>query len=89
MNYGESFPNYWQPGVDLRHTDLLFFLKKHRFEPEEPRFNLTVHLDNFDIQPLSEKKGYLFERVQPKDFENIYNFQILQNPKFGLIPPNQ
>ncbi|MFX0071264.1 MAG: GNAT family N-acetyltransferase [Candidatus Hermodarchaeota archaeon] len=74
MSYGDAIPNYWQPGVDLRHTDLLFFLKKNRFKHQETRFNLTVHLSNLKIEPLSEKKGYYFERVQPKDFENVCIF---------------
>ena len=26
ISYGDSVPNYWQPGLDLRHTSLYFFL---------------------------------------------------------------
>ena len=32
MSYGDSVPNYFQPGVDFRHTDLFFFLRKNGFK---------------------------------------------------------
>ncbi len=74
MNFGASPPNYWLTGVDLRHTDLFFFLKKNRFKLQETRQNLTVPLKNLDLKPSSDKKGYQFERVQTKDFENTLEF---------------
>lgn len=74
INFGASPPNYWFPGVDLRHTDLLFFLKKNHFEFGEMRQNLTVPLKNLDLKPFSEKEGYQYERVQTKDFEKVIEF---------------
>ncbi len=74
INFGASPPNYWLTGVDLRHTDLLFFLKKNRFKLIETRQNLTVPLKNLNLKPLSDKKGYHYERVQPKDFEELIKF---------------
>jgi GNAT superfamily N-acetyltransferase len=74
INFGASPPNYWLTGVDLRHTDLLFFLKKNRFKLIETRQNLTVPLKNLDLNPLSDKKGCHYERVHPKDFEELIKF---------------
>ncbi len=74
INFGASPPNYWLTGVDLRHTDLLFFLKKNRFKLRETRQNLTVPLKNLDLNPSSEKKGFQYERVQTKDFEELLEF---------------
>jgi GNAT superfamily N-acetyltransferase len=74
MNFGASPPNYWLTGVDLRHTDLFFFLKKNRFKPLEMRQNLTVHLKNLDLRPQSEINGYYIERVQSEDYKNVVNF---------------
>jgi len=74
INFGASPPNYWLTGVDVRHTDLLFFLKKNRFKLIETRQNLTVPLENLDLKPLSEKKGYYYERVQPEDFDELLEF---------------
>lgn len=74
INFGASPPNYWLTGVDLRHTDLLFFLKKNRFKLGEIRQNLTVPLKNLDLTPSSEVKEFQYERVQNKDFEELLEF---------------
>ena len=74
INFGASPPNYWLTGVDLRHTDLLFFLKKNRFKIGETRQNLTVPLKNLDLTPSSEVKEFQYERVQSKDFEELLEF---------------
>jgi len=74
INFGASPPNYWFPGVDLRHTDLLFFLKKNRFKLKETRQNLTFPLKNFDIKTSSETKGYHYERIQITDFKELIEF---------------
>jgi len=74
INFGASPPNYWLTGVDLRHTDLLFFLKKNRFKLKQTRQNLTVPLKNLDLKHSSENKGYHYERVQTKDFEELLEF---------------
>ena len=74
INFGTSPPNYWLTGVDLRHTDLLFFLKKNRFKLKETRQNLTVPLKNLDLKPFTENKGYHYERVQIEDYEDLLKF---------------
>ena len=85
INFGASPPNYWLTGVDLRHTDLLFFLKKNRFKLRETRRNLTVPLKNLDLKPSSENKGYQYERVQAKDFEELLEF-VRNNYGFSSWP---
>jgi len=72
--YGPSIPDYWQPGVDIRNTSLFFFLKKHGFKSHEAIFNLTVSLDAIKKEPASKKEGYEYERIQPKDFEKVFDF---------------
>ncbi len=85
ISFGASSPNYWLTGVDLRHTDLFFFLKKNRFKLQEIRQNLTVHLKSLDLKPLTEKDEYSFERVQPKDFDNTFSF-VKNNYGHGSWP---
>lgn len=72
--YGESRPNYWQPGVDLRHTSLFFFLKKHGFKTQRIRYNLTVPLQNIQNVPKKTIKEYSFIRIQPPYFGKTYEF---------------
>ena len=74
ISYGDSVPNYWQPGVDLRHTSLYFFLKKNKFRTRKMRQNLTVNLENMEIHPRKQYKEYLFERISSKDFQKLFNF---------------
>jgi GNAT superfamily N-acetyltransferase len=72
--YGESRPNYWQPGLDLRHTSLFFFLKKHGFKTQRIRYNLTVPLQNIKNVPKKTREEYSFIRIEPQDFEKTYEF---------------
>ena len=74
INFGASPPNYWLPGVDVRHTDLVFFLKKNRFNLKETRQNLTISLKNLNLRPSPEFKGYHYERIQTKDYEELIEF---------------
>ncbi len=95
--YGASVPNYWQPGVDIRHTSLFFFLKKHGFKSHRPIFNLTASLTEVKDKPVLEKNGYKYERVQAKDFEKTFRFVKKQFPRgtwaeevqlsFNIDPP--
>ncbi|MHA2290122.1 MAG: GNAT family N-acetyltransferase [Promethearchaeota archaeon] len=78
--YGPSVPDYWQPGVDVRNTSLYFFLKKHGFKTQKAIFNLTVSLDFLKTKPTSKKGGYEYERVQPKDFDETFDFVKLHFP---------
>ncbi|NVM46040.1 MAG: GNAT family N-acetyltransferase [Candidatus Lokiarchaeota archaeon] len=72
--YGPSVPEYWQPGVDIRNTSLYFFLKKHGFKSHRAIFNLTVSLNAINKEPVRNKDGYIYERVQPKDFKKTFEF---------------
>jgi N-acetylglutamate synthase-like GNAT family acetyltransferase len=83
INFGISPPNYMLPGLDLRHTDLFFFLKRNWFKPKDLRQSLTVPLKNLALEPKSEKKGIFFERIQQKDFNKLVNFV---EEYFGLSP---
>ncbi len=74
ISYGDSVPNYWQPGVDLRHTSLYFFLKKNRFRTSKMRQNLTVNLEDLSLIPKLENGGYHFERVKQEDFQKLFKF---------------
>ncbi len=74
ISYGDSVPNYWQPGVDLRHTSLYFFLKKNNFRTRKMRQNLTVNLENMDLHPNKHYREYSFERISESDFQNLLNF---------------
>jgi GNAT superfamily N-acetyltransferase len=74
ISYGDSVPNYWQPGVDLRHTSLYFFLKKNKFRTRKMRQNLTVNLENMKIHPRKHYREYSFERIGDSDFQNLFNF---------------
>ena len=60
--YGPSVPEFWQPGVDIRNTDLYFFLKKQRFKSQKAIFNLTGSLDIIKKEPASKKEGYEYGR---------------------------
>ncbi|MFX1556824.1 MAG: GNAT family N-acetyltransferase, partial [Promethearchaeota archaeon] len=78
--YGDSRPNYWQPGVDLRHTSLFFFLKKHGFKTYRMRYNLTLSLENIKKIPKNNIEEYNFSRIQPKYFNKTYEFVKKQFP---------
>ncbi|MFX1556566.1 MAG: GNAT family N-acetyltransferase, partial [Promethearchaeota archaeon] len=75
-----SRPNYWQPGVDLRHTSLFFFLKKHGFKTYRMRYNLTLSLENIKNIPKNNIEQYNFSRIQPKYFNKTYEFVKKQFP---------
>ncbi|MHA1671926.1 MAG: GNAT family N-acetyltransferase [Promethearchaeota archaeon] len=69
-----SAPDYWFPGLDLRHTEAFFFLKKHGFKRKHERINLCVDLDQIeDNEPPSEYKGHMISR-------------IIDNDKIELVP---
>jgi len=72
--YGPSVPEFWQPGVDIRNISLYFFFKKHGFKSHKAIFNITVSLDTIKNEPASKKGGYKYARVQPKDFDETFDF---------------
>jgi ribosomal protein S18 acetylase RimI-like enzyme len=72
--YGPSVPDFWQPGVDIRNTNLYFFFKKHGFKSHKAIFNLTASLDIIKKEPALEKEGNKYARVQPEDFDKTFDF---------------
>ena len=67
-------PRYWEPGVDIRHSSLFFFLLKMKFHIIPHRQNLTVDLTNLTTQPATEKNGYQIMRVTPADYDATVKF---------------
>lgn len=74
VSFGASPPRYWTPGVDVRHTSLLFFFEKHGFKRKGQRQNLSVDLTRFHQIPKTEKNGYTFARIQPEEVEELISF---------------
>jgi len=74
IHYGDSVPNFWQPGVDKRHTDLYFFLKKNNFREGGVRNNLIANVKKINREPKSEFNGFNFKRVQSKDYKRLNTF---------------
>ncbi len=81
--YGDCPPRYWQPGVDLRHTALLFFLKKQGFKTHGMRHNLTYLLNHDISEPESVKNNYTFARIKPDEFELTKKF-VKANFRLGF-----
>ena len=98
LSYGASAPIYWEPGLDLRHTDLYFFLKTHKFREKGLRYNLTVELDRVPLNPKKQMEDYEFMRASPEDIQELYNFVKANFPSpvwpeevkasFDFDPPN-
>ncbi len=82
IRYGDSLPRYWEPGVDLRHTSLLLFLKKNGFKTHRIRLNLTCSLTGEIQQPASEKNGFTFQRAKPEDRAATVQF-VTENFRLG------
>jgi mycothiol synthase len=98
ISYGASPPRYWEPGLDLRHTELYFFFKKHKFRERGLRFNLTVDLNTFQQQPKSQLNDFKFMRARVQDLDDLYLFVKNNFPSqvwpeevktsFDFDPPN-
>jgi len=76
------------PGVDLRHTAAIFFLKKHGFHKRGQRVNLTVELAPVtpDTPPLAEKGQYLYTRAGPADKDETVAF-VKKTPRHRILAP--
>lgn len=61
-----SQPDYWLPGLDPRHTEAFFFLKKHGFKKIGERINLCVNLENIE-KPPTELNRYKVSRATLND----------------------
>ncbi len=73
-----SMPEYWFPGLDPRHTEAYFFLKKHGFKKSEERVNLCVNLDSIPInKPPDELKGFKVSRATFEDKKELVPIQFM------------
>ncbi|MFW9879401.1 MAG: hypothetical protein ACFFG0_40510, partial [Candidatus Thorarchaeota archaeon] len=74
IQYGNSVPNFWQPGLDKRHTDLYFFLKKNKFREKSTRNNLVVNVKKINREPKPKLNGFIFKRLRSKDYKRLNDF---------------
>ncbi len=74
----DSNPRYWLPGLDPRHTEAYFFLRKLGFKKNFfERFRTDLEVDKRDFpkeEPLKEIKGYKISRALQKDKEETVAF---------------
>jgi len=81
-----SMPDYWLPGLDPRHTEALFFLKKHGFKKGTERVNLCVNLDDIpEKQPKTELEGFKVSRATPDDNKELFSY-VKKHHGFGFWP---
>lgn len=74
----DSNPRYWLPGLDPRHTEAYFFLRKLGFKKNFfERFRTDLKVDKRDFpkeEPLKEINGYKISRALQKDKEETVAF---------------
>jgi GNAT superfamily N-acetyltransferase len=81
IRFGDSAPSYWTPGVDLRHTSLVFFFKKHGFRQFSYHHNLLYDVSQITYTPKTEINGYTISRLTPAEFDSLTAFV---KKEFGL-----
>jgi mycothiol synthase len=69
---GNSTPNFFFPGVDLRYTPALCMFMKHGFQRYADAINMLVDLESRDWSTAEEEarlagQGYAFRRLQRED----------------------
>lgn len=74
VTYGFSPPQFLQPGVDVRHTSLLFFLQSMGLKRKKSRNNLTVHISKDLTEPKTYKYGFTLQRITPEFFSSTLEF---------------
>ena len=74
VKYGFSPPQFMEPGVDVRHTSLIFFLQSMGLNQRNPRKNLTVHIPSDFPKPRKQKHQFSFQRITPEYFEPTLEF---------------
>jgi predicted N-acetyltransferase YhbS len=73
-----SQPNYWSPGLDPRHTEAYFFLKKHGFKKGYERNNLWIDLEEIsEERPPSEFRGYKLSRATHEEKDEIIPLRFM------------
>ncbi|TFF95409.1 MAG: GNAT family N-acetyltransferase [Promethearchaeota archaeon] len=73
-----SQPDYWLPGLDPRHTEAYFFLKKMGFKKKGERINLCVDIDTLpQTPPPAEHKGYSISRASMEDMDELVPLKFM------------
>jgi len=91
-----SPPDYWFPGVSMKFTPAIYWLKKNGFKKSlfgpSYRLNLCVELDNnpylkFDLEnpPPKEFENIEFQRVNEEYFEKTYQL-VKKHHGLGVWP---
>jgi hypothetical protein len=71
-------PDYWYPGLDLRHTEAFFFLKKLGFKKGHIRNNLCLDLNTFpNEKPPSEFNDINIRRATEQDKAVLLNLSFM------------
>ena len=74
----DSNPRFWLPGLDPRHTEAYFFLKKmgfKRYKIPPTRVNLVIRKEDLPIdEPAKKKDGYIFSRASYEEKEETVAF---------------
>lgn len=76
LRVGNSAPNYFWPGLDVRYTPALCFLQKHGFERTGDAINMLVdlHARSWDTSAEEARltaEGFAFRRLTPADGEEF------------------
>ncbi|MGV9171529.1 MAG: GNAT family N-acetyltransferase [Promethearchaeia archaeon] len=73
-----SMPDYWHPGLDPRHTEAFFFLKKHGFKKKGERVNLCIDLNEVsEEKPKSHINGITISRAEPDEEDKIVPIKFM------------
>ena len=73
-----AMPDYWCPGLDVRHTEAYFFLKKLGFKRTGERINLCINLDTISSNhPPFEFKDYKISRAILDDKNDLVPLKFM------------
>ncbi len=73
-----SMPDYLFPGLNPKHTEAFYFLRKHGFKKGIERINLCISLEDLELnQPSSQKKRFLISRAEKKDQNELTSLKFM------------
>jgi len=74
-------PDYWLPGLDPRHTEAFFFLKKQGYKKGWEFIDLCLDLRSVsDDQPPSELNGYKISRATVNNKNELVPLKFMPKP---------
>ena len=80
-----SMPDYWYPGLNPKHTEAFFFLKKHGFKKGDERVNLCINLEKvIHNPPKNQIDKYKISRATPDDKEELISLEFMPR-RYRLI----